>query len=695
VTNLIRALGVSAVVLASVMLAAHPADEKRPVTFDDIMTMKVPGSPAISPDGASVVYTVRQWETAPGRDGDAGGATGRREARTHLWRVAVDGATPTSQFTFSDRSETSPAWSPDGAFVSFLSTRGGAAAGEEPPKQQIWLIPAAGGEAWKLTDAAESITAYAWSPDSKRIAYAMRDPLSKEDDAKRKRRDDPDVFEDDFRYSHVWIVDVAGKKAERLTEGDSFTVTGTPSWSSDGARIAFTGTRTPMTRDGRADVYVAAITGKTVEKVSTNAGPDRSPVWSPDGRTIAWIATPNPQPMTPDGTYPAPVAHGRVALYDVVSKHTREAGAGFDGAPDDLTWSPDSSRLYFGAGVRMYREAFALEVATGKVAQLTRGQTIGLANFTRDGQRAVFTKDSPVDPLEIYVADARFAAPKRLTTTNPQAAAFALGEAEVITWKSDGHEIEGVLLKPVGFQPGKRYPLLTVIHGGPAGAHTNGYRVAPGDGGQAWAGEGWAVLYPNPRGSSNYGEKFMRANLNDWGGGDYRDIMAGVDAAIARGVADPHKLAVLGWSYGGYMTCWVVSQTGRFKAAMIGAGLTNMVSMHGTNDIPNTTWTYFGGPPSKQTLQLFTARSGIAFADNVTTPTLTLHGANDQRVPIGQPMEFYRALKDRGKTVELVFYPREGHGLTEYYHQLDRLKRQRDWIVKYTLGGDGRKTITQ
>jgi dipeptidyl aminopeptidase/acylaminoacyl peptidase len=692
--QLICAIGIVALGVASVTTAASPADEKRPVTFEDIMSIKVPGSPAISPDGAWVIYTVRQWETAPGRDGDAGAATARREARTHIWRVATDGSTPASQFTFSDRSETSPAWSPDGKFISFLSTRGGAAGGDDPPKQQIWLIPAIGGEAWKLTDAAESITAYAWSPDSKRIAYTMRDPLSKEDDAKRKRREDAEVFEGDFRYSHVWIFDIAGKKAERLTEGDDYTVTGTPTWSSDNTRLAFEGTRTPMTRDGRADVYVATLESKMVAKISTNAGPDRSPAWAPDGRTIAWIGTPNGQPMTPDGTYPWPVAHGRIVLYDVASKQTRDAGPAFDGAPDDLAWSPDGARVYFGAGMRVYREVFALDVSSGKVTQLTRGQTIGLANFTRDGQRAVFTKHTPTDPLEIYLADARFASPKRLTTTNPQAAAFALGDAEVITWKSDGLEIEGVLLKPVGYQPGKRYPLLTVIHGGPAGAHTNGYRVAPGDGGQAWAGEGWAVLYPNPRGSTNYGEKFMRANLNDWGG-DYRDIITGVDAVIARGVADLDKLAVLGWSYGGYMTCWIVSQTGRFKAAMIGAGLTNMVSMHGTNDVPNTTWAYFGGPPSKPTTQLFTARSGITFADNVTTPTLILHGANDQRVPIGQPMEFYRALKDRGKTVELVFYPREGHGLTEYHHQLDRLKRQRDWIVKYTLGGNGRKTTTQ
>ena len=177
----------------------------------------------------------------------------------------------------------------------------------------------------------------------------------------------------------------------------------------------------------------------------------------------------------------------------------------------------------------------------------------------------------------------------------------------------------------------------------------------------------------------------MQANILDWGGGDYRDIMKGADAVIERGIADPEKLAVMGWSYGGYMTCWVVSQTSRFKAAMMGAGLSNLPSMYGTNDIPNYLSAFFDGTLSKKTWSYYKDRSGITYADQVTTPLLILHGGNDQRVPIGQPMEFFRALKDRGKTVELVFYPREGHGLREYYHRLDRMKRQYEWITRYTL----------
>ena len=208
-----------------------------------------------------------------------------------------------------------------------------------------------------------------------------------------------------------------------------------------------------------------------------------------------------------------------------------------------------------------------------------------------------------------------------------------------------------------------------------------------------FAAQGWAVFYPNPRGSSNYGEKFLRANINDWGGGDYRDIMAGVDALIARGIADPDRLAHIGWSYGGYMTAWVITQTNRFKAAMVGAGLTNMASMYGTNDIPNVLVTYFGGIPNKDTMPLYMGRSAMSFIENVKTPTLILHGAADERVPTGQAYELFRGLKDRGKPTELVFYPREGHGIAEYYHLKDRLTRINDWVTRYTLGTG--KTTTQ
>jgi dipeptidyl aminopeptidase/acylaminoacyl peptidase len=375
-------------------------------------------------------------------------------------------------------------------------------------------------------------------------------------------------------------------------------------------------------------------------------------------------------------------------LHNVATKATRDVSAAtFDtdaGAPQ---WTAEGNRVLFLAGKRAYNEAFAFDLTTGSYSQLSTRRTMQAASLSKDGRTIVVSMDAPDGASEIYATDPRFATFRKLTDTNPQIAELALGETEVVTWKStDGAEVEGVLLKPVGYRAGTKYPTLVVAHGGPSGAYLNNNRLGGLEGGQVWAGKGWAVFYPNPRGSTNYGEKFLQANISDWGGGDYHDIMTGVDALVARGIADPDKLAHIGWSYGGYMTAWVVTQTTRFKAAMVGAGLTNMWSMYGTNDIPSVLIAYFGGIPSEKTLPLYLARSAMTHVDKVTTPTLILHGANDERVPVGQAQELYRGLKDRGKPTELVFYPREGHGITEYYHQLDRMNRIYGWVTKYTLG---------
>jgi dipeptidyl aminopeptidase/acylaminoacyl peptidase len=255
---------------------------------------------------------------------------------------------------------------------------------------------------------------------------------------------------------------------------------------------------------------------------------------------------------------------------------------------------------------------------------------------------------------------------------------------------SDGLTIEGILLKPVGYQAGQRYPLLVEEHGGPTDASLDDFKGTSTSPGQVWAGRGWAVLYPNPRGSEGYGQRFMLANIKDLGGGDYRDIMAGVDDVIRRGIADSSRMAFEGWSYGGYMTAWVVGHTSRFKAARMGAGMSDLMSMYGTSEIPGYNGLFEGGMPSARTLATYREHSPITYADRVTTPVLILHGAADPRVPPGQALEFYRALKDRGKTVELVLYPREQHRFTEYFHQLDRMQRDSSWITRYTLAPSAR-----
>jgi dipeptidyl aminopeptidase/acylaminoacyl peptidase len=522
----------------------------------------------------------------------------------------------------------------------------------------------------------------------------MTDPRSETELTAVRARDDEKPFEDEYRRIHLWVVDVATKTVTRVTSGDLLTITGALSWSPDNVHVAFGAGATPLLRDGRRDVFVADITTKTVEKISANFGPDGTPRYSPDGRTIAYLAEPVTAPPIGDGTPPGTIGQSHVMLYDVAARTTRDATGELRVDPGAPSWSPDGRRLLFTAGDRAYVNAYELDLASGRATALTSRRTLQLGTFSADGARVAFTMDSPTSPAEVFVADARFTTPVKLTDVNPQAKDFALGATEVVTWKSrDGLEVEGVLLKPVGFDPARRYPLLVVAHGGPAGAHLDNYRVGGLEGGQVWAGLGWAVFYPNPRGSSNYGEKFLRANVADWGGGDFADIMTGVDALIARGVADKDRLAHIGWSYGGYMTAWAITQTTRFKAAMVGAGLTNMWSMYGTNDIPSVLVGYFGGIANKETLPLYLNRSAMTHIDNVTTPTLILHGGNDERVPLGQAQELFRGLKDRGKTTELVVYPREGHGITEYYHQRDRLTRIRDWVTTH-VAADGSKAST-
>ena len=670
-------------VLALVLAASVPAStqSKSPASFDDVLNIKAVQGATVSPDGSQVIYNVAQWE--PEQD--------RMERRSRVWKVATNGSTPARQITFGEKGDSQPQFSPDGKFISFVSARG---TGE--PKSQLYLMSVDGGEAWKLTDSKENISAYSWSPDSTRIAYVTTDPRSAEEEANIKKRDDERVFEGDFRYQHAWVVDVSTKQSTRITEGTSYTLQGAPSWSPDGTRLVFGAASTPMLRDNRRDIYLANLTTKQVDKISTNWGNDSAPKWSPDGTTIAWVTEPNTTPALPDGTASSAIVQGRLTLYDVNTRTIKDAGANFDTDPGGPNWTNEGSRVMFVGGKRAYNEVFAFDVKSGQYTQLTKNKTISSTSVSRDGRTIVFTADAPDSATEIYVTDPSFASPRRLTNTNPQLAELSQGETEVVTWKSsDGVEIEGVLLKPVGFKAGTKYPTLVVAHGGPAGAFVNGFRLGGLEGGQIYAGKGWAVFYPNPRGSSNYGQKTLAANVNDWGGGDYRDIMTGVDALVARGIADPDKLAHIGWSYGGYMTAWVITQTTRFKAAMVGAGLTNMWSMYGTNDIPSVLIAYFGGIPNKQTLPLYLDRSAMTHIDKVTTPTLILHGANDERVPTGQAYELYRGLKDRGKATELVFYPREGHGITEYYHQKDRMQRIYDWVTKYTLGTGGTRTTSQ
>ena len=680
--NLCAAL---ALAFSALSLSAQPA--KHPMSIDDIMALKNIGAPAISPNSAWVAFIVSGWEH-PSAKGDTAKGD-KHDVRSHLWLVPTDGSKPARQLTFSERGESAPAWSPDGATISFTSARGTAAAGQDAPRPQLYFLPLEGGEAEQVTDAKEGVGAYTWAPDGKSIAFLSNDSLSKEEEAKRARRDDPQTFEGDMRLSHIWLVDLSTRKLRELVHSTQFTVNGAPSWSPDATRLAYLTVPTTLVRDERRAAFVVNVATGATTPVEAGAMVEGTPQWSPDGSTLAFTTLTQSHAPRGDGMMEREQKNSHLTLFDVATGKARDVydQKQYDDSPGAPRWSADGKRIFFTAGDRAYQSAFTFDVASSSYKKLTSRQLVGATSFSKDGARVAMTMQTAMEPSDLYATDAMFAAPRRLTHMNPQLSGIALGETEVITWKStDGQEVEGILLKPVGYLAGRRYPMLVEPHGGPTGATNAGFKASSNSPGLYWAGRGWATFYPNPRGSTGYGEKFLRANIKDWGGGDFRDIQTGIDMLIAKGIADSTKLAVAGWSYGGYMTSWVVSQTTRFKAARMGAGLTDLESMYGTTDIPGYIGAFFDGPPSKATLALYRERSAMTYIDKVKTPTLIMHGGQDARVPIGQPMELYRGLKDRGIPTELMFYPREGHGFTEYYHQIDKMRREFEWIAKYTIG---------
>ncbi len=648
-----------AVLFATFVVAAATAAAQgtRRMTFDDVIALKAVTDAQLSPDGKWVAYVVSHADLVT----DA--------ADPDIYLVSASGGTP-MRLTTSKKADTSPRWSPDGKWIAFISAR--------DEKSQIFLISPSGGEAEALTSSKSGVGSFQWSPDGRKIAFVQQRDLTADEEKKIKDKDDAVVVDQQFRFTQISTIDLATKKVAVVASG-AFQASD-PQWSPDGARLAYVANPTPKADDGRlSDIFVVSSEGGSTRKLFENPGPDNAPRWSPDGKSIAFLTRPGS---------PTAVGQQQLAIIPADGGTPRTVTASFLYQPGPATWSPDGSTLYFPASVRTTTQLFSVASAGGTPTQLTnRAGVMGGATFSRDASHVAFTFEDVQHPADVYVAQvANAAAPVKLTDHNPQVREFALGKSEVVRWKSkDGMEIEGILIYPVDYTPGRKVPLVANIHGGPAGSWEERFPGNWGSPSHVWAGRGWAVFTPNPRGSTGYGEKFLRANIKDWGGGDFRDIQTGIDMLVAKGIADSTKLAQSGWSYGGYMTAWTLTQTNRFKAVMVGAGLTNMASMYGTNDIPRTIDGYFEAEPWNDPAQ-YSAHSAMTYIKQAKTPTLIEHGQADQRVPIGQSQELYLGLKKNNVPVELVFFPREPHGLQEPRHQLDKMTREYEWFAKYVLG---------
>jgi len=633
----------------------------------DTLRIAQVSSPDLSPDGKWVLYTksIRDMEHED------------LKITTHIWRVRVDG-TDRRQMTFGSSDCTSPAWFPDGKRIAFLSTRGKAgdppSAGNQPgggPKSQIFLMYADGGEAWQATEHEEGIQAFEISSDGKNILFLALDSLSEEEKKKQKQKDDVEVVDEKFRMTHIWNYYVEEDRIERLTEGQ-FTVSDAH-WSPDGGQIVYVVRPNPTMEDrNRSDICVVNVTDKKTRKLYDNPGRDISPRWSPDGKQIAFASDRHVGDNTwYDKLYIIPEEGGDPKIF------LRDFDLNF-GTP---FWAPDGSVIYWGTGSRTTMTLFSVNLKSEKVASLS---VPGGLNFqwdlAKDGTRWTWIHSSSKKPFEVFTSDLNFQNPRRLSDANPwmREEKIKVADVKVIKWKnSDGQWIEGVLTFPVDYQPGEKYPLILHPHGGPSGAVIEYY----GSTNQFLAANGFMILQPNFRGSSNYGQEFLNANRNYWGIRDYDDCMTGVDHCIQEGLADPERLVCYGWSYGGYMSFWIVTQTDRFKAVSPGAGLSNLYSMYSTTDIPHYLGWFFGMPWDNE--EIYLKLSPIRHVKQVKSPVLIMHGSSDARVPPEQAVEFYRALKDLGKEVTFVRYPREGHGIREPRHQVDRLQRYLHFFSKH------------
>jgi dipeptidyl aminopeptidase/acylaminoacyl peptidase len=652
--------------------ATSAADETpRVLSARDTIRIDSVSSPAISPDGQWVLYTEasRDLGLAIADDEDADDY----ERVTHVWRVRIDGS-ERREMTAGPHDATAPRWLPDSRRFAFLSARprdkkpkrgeDSEAAGDDGPKQQVHFQYLDGGEAWPVTEHAEGVTAFEVSPDGGRIAFLAPDPLTAEKKRQKKEKDDSYVVDEEFRFSHLWWHDLSSGETKRLTEG-AFTVSD-PQWSPEGRSIAYVTRPNPKEDDSwNSDVWLVEVATGSARKLHDNPGSDESPRFSPDGATVAFGSSPHVKTHT---------WYAKLHLVPVGGGAPRVLLQDFDRDFGNPLWSPDGLRVYWSTGDRTDGALFSVELASGKVTRhATPAGNNSAFDLSRDGTRLVWVHARQDWPDEIVTAEvAEPTKQVRLSDANPwlRDEKLPVGEVRQVSWRnSEGQQIEGVLTLPVGYQKGQRYPFILNPHGGPSGAVTTGFSATN----QLFAGNGYAVLQPNFRGSSSYGQEFLNANRMEWGVRDYDDCMTGVDWAIAEGIADPTRMIAYGWSYGGYMSFWISTQTDRFRLVSPGAGLSNLYSMYSTTDISNYLGWFFGTPWDNA--EVYERLSPVRHAKNVKSRVLIMTGEKDERVPPEQSVEFYRALRDLGKEVELVIFPREGHGIREPYHAMDRLRR--------------------
>ena len=614
-----------------------------------------------------VVYSVREadWE--------------QNEFVSQLWIQHVIGGDP-YQLTRGKSSANNPQWSPDSKRIAFSTSRDG--------KGQIWLISPTGGEAVALTNEEASPGGFKWSPDGKRIAFTSAGPEPKELKDRKERYGDFEIYQQDYRQSHLWVLDVPEEvptpskqkpKATAITSGTEFSVGGFE-WSPDGSKIAFSASKSPLLIDGdTSDIYTVGVEDKAVKKIIATAGPDSNPLWSPDGKQIAFsTANADPHFFYKNGRIGVVAAEG--GPVQIVADEIDE-----DLGPAE--WGKDG--IYFSAWSKLERGLFVVQPG-GKARRLFEplGVSFMGASLSQDETLVAAVAAKPNEYPEVYVLRNEPQSPRiqKFTSFAGQYAKHNPANKEVVRWKStDGAEIEGILTKPANFDPSKKYPLLVVIHGGPTGIDTPIRRADSYYPIERFAAKGAVVLQPNYRGSAGYGEKFRSLNVRNLGVGDAWDVLSGVDYLISRGFVDQTRMGSMGWSQGGYISAFLTTNTNRFKAISVGAGISDWMTYYVNTDITPFTRQYLHATPWDDPA-IYAKTSPITNIKQAKTPTLIQHGENDKRVPIPNGYQLYQGLRDVGVEARFVIYKGFGHGITKP-KQLRHVQEDNErWFLKHVWG---------
>ena len=661
---------------------ALEAADRRGITPEDYFSFQFISDPHLSPDAKLVAYVVTTIDQKKNRRDSA------------IWLLPVNGSAVPRRLSAEGFSSNAPRWSPDGKTLAFLSTRSSDAAGGDAAKAQIYLLPmAAGGEALPLTKLKNGVQSFQWSPDSTHLVCVALSgpgdavaPADRKSDVRhythiRYKFNDTGWFDDKRR--HLWVVAVAGGEAKQITDGQDWNDTD-PQWSPDGTRIAFVSDRSGKAFDDseNTDVWVIPAASGPLVKISDHPFQDEEPRWSPDGNEFLFAGQTERHQFAK--LYVAPASGGapsKLAVKDL------------DLIPGELHWST-TSELLFSAGEKAETHIYRANLAAHTFSRVTSGpRSVHGFDLNAKAGVLVYLSNDFEHLDDLYVAKIDGSSERQLTHLNADLwKQLALQPVERVPYKStDGWPVDGFFVKPLGWQAGKKYPMVLVIHGGPAGMFgVDWYHEF-----QVYAAKGWAVFFCNPRGSTGYGEKFERGIINNWGGMDYQDVMAGVDAALKQYPwIDQNALGATGGSYGGFMTNWIVGHTNRFKAAVTLRSVSNFISDEGTRDGGYGHEDYFKGILFDDFDQYWSA-SPLKYARDVHTPTLILHSDMDFRVPIEQGEQWFRALQHYGVPSELVLFPRENHNLTrtgEPKHLVESLNWQIYWFDRYLNGNANAKS---